>query len=228
MHWCGLIICFTSVFCFPLRLPVFFPSVFGILSLSLCFCSSLFFCLPALFIPLFFFPLSSLQFLLSSSSGFYPFRLCPLVSVLGSFCVSVFFFVLRPWVFIFSLLSLVPRFPSSFPRVLSSQFVLSSPGFSLQFSGPPFYCLCSVLLFSWYSLVPPQVFLCYFCLSLFRLFFVLVPGLHFFFIPLCASPVFSLFGWFASVFSSSSLGFFCSSPARNFSCPELLNKYIIF
>jgi hypothetical protein len=74
--------------------------------------------------------------------------------------------------FLFFLCYLVPRFPSSFPRVLSSQFVLSSPGFSLQFSGPPFYCLCSVLFFSWYSLVPPPVFLCYFCLSFFRLFFL--------------------------------------------------------
>jgi hypothetical protein len=154
-----------SVLCFPLRLPVLFPSVFGILSLSLCFCSSLFFCISALFIPLLFFSLS----LPSSSSLVRP--LGSILSVLGSFCVSVFFFVLRPWVFNFSLLSLVPRFPSSFPRVLSSQFVLSSPGFSLQFSGPPFYCLCSVLLFSWYSLVPPQVF-CVISASLFRLFFL--------------------------------------------------------
>jgi hypothetical protein len=144
-------LCFVFLFVFPCSF---------LLSLVFCPCPCVF-VLLCFFVSLlssflcFFFPLSSLQFLLSSSSGFYPFRLCLLVSVLGSFCVSVFFFVLRPWVFIFSLLSLVPRFSSAFPRVLSSQFILSSPGLSLQFSGPPFYCLCSVLLFSWYSLVPP-------------------------------------------------------------------------
>ena len=174
------------MFCFPLRLPVFFSSVFGILSLSLCFCSSLFFCLSALLVPLFFFFLSSLQFLLSSSSGFYPFHLCPLVSVLGSFCVSVFFFVLRPWVFIFSLLSgsslpqfvpsgsilsVRPQFPRILPPVLRSSFLLS--------------LLCSVffLVFS----RPSSGFFVLFLPLFFSSFFsVLVPSLHFFFIPLDA------------------------------------------
>ena len=106
MHWCAdWSYALLSVFCFPLRLPVFFPSVFGILSLSLCFCSSLFFCLSALFVPLFFFFLS-----FPSSSS--------LVRPLGSIL-----FVYVPWLLSW-VLSVFPFFslffPSSFPRVLSS------------------------------------------------------------------------------------------------------------
>jgi len=194
---CWLIICFTLCvlfsssssrvlsfcLCYSVLVPVFF---FFSVFLSLCSLHSSVF-----------FPLSYLQFLLSSSSGFYPFRLCPLVSVLGSFCVSVFsLFFVRGFLFFLCYL----WFLASPVRSLGF-YPLSSPGFSLQFSGPPFYCLCSVLLFSWYSLVPPQVFLCYFCLSLFRLFFCVSSQSSFFFIPLCASPVFSLFGWFASAFT---------------------------
>jgi len=188
MHWCAdWSYALPSVFCFPLRLPVFFPSVFAILSLSLCFSSSLFFCLFALFIPLFFF-LS-----LTSSSS--------LVRPLGSIL-----FVYVPW-FLFWVLSVFPFFLCSssvgfyFFSVISGsslpQFVPSGSILSVPPDSPSSSRVLLSTVFALFCYFPGILssllrFFCVISASLFFVFFsVLVPSLLFSSSP-CVLPLFFL------------------------------------
>ena len=157
----------------------FFPSVFGILSLSLCFCSSLFFCLSALFVPLFFF--SSLP---SSSSLVRPLGSILFVYVpwFLSWVLSVFPFFSLFFVcgfLFFSLLSLVPRFPSSFPRVLSS-VPPDSPSSSPVLLSTVFALFCFLpgilsSLLRFFCVISASLFRLFFCVSFQSSFFLHPP-----------------------------------------------------